>query len=190
MFRRRESFRQSFLEYLFEFVQVLVISAAIILPIRFFLIQPFYVKGASMEPTLLDHEYLIIDEISYRLRAPERGETIVFRHLAVPREYYIKRIIGLPGERVVIKNNQIKIFNVEHHDGLVLQEPYLPKDLTTDGEIDLTLDATHYFVMGDNREHSFDSRRFGPIEKDTIVGRAWVRGWPFDRATIFPLPSY
>ncbi len=190
MFKRRDTLRQSFVEYLFEFIQVVVISAAIILPIRFFLIQPFYVKGASMEPTLFDHEYLVIDEISYRVRAPERGETIVFRRPGLPREYYIKRIIGLPGERVVVRGGEIKIFNVANRDGLILREEYIPQDVITDGDTDVTLDAEHYFVLGDNREHSFDSRRFGAITKKSIIGRAWVRGWPVDRVGIFQLPRY
>src|SRR5665811_413934 len=98
---------KKFLILAWETVKVVAISLAIIIPVRYFLIQPFYVKGASMESSFHDHEYLIIDEISYRFRAIERGEVIVFRYPLNPQEYFIKRVIGLPGEGVQIKDGQV-----------------------------------------------------------------------------------
>lgn len=168
-----------------ELAEVVVISLAIILPIRYFLIQPFYVKGASMEPTFDDREYLIIDEISYRFRAPARGEVIVFRYPLDPRQYFIKRIVGLPGERVKISGNKVTIFNDVHPEGLVLDESYLPAGTPTFGDEVTTLGPDEYFVMGDNRTSSLDSRSFGPMPRKDMVGRVWVRGWPVSRFTVF-----
>ena len=168
-----------------ELAEVVVISLAIILPIRYFLIQPFYVKGASMEPTFDDKEYLIIDEISYRFREPARGEVIVFRYPLDPRQYFIKRIVGLPGEKVKIVDNKVTIFNDAHPDGMTLDESYLPPGTPTFGDHTTTLGPDEYFVMGDNRTSSLDSRSFGPLPRKEIVGRVWVRGWPADRFTVF-----
>jgi len=172
-----------------ELVEIVVISLAIILPIRYFLIQPFYVKGASMEPTFDDHEYLIIDELSYRLRAPGRDEVVVFRYPLDPRQYFIKRIIGLPGETVRISDGKIVIVNAEHPDGFALDESaYLSPDVVTRGDHTFELKQDEYFVMGDNRGASLDSRTFGPLPLKNVVGRVWIRGWPLDRATVFSAP--
>src|SRR5688572_17057591 len=132
-----------------ELVEIVVISLAIILPIRYFLIQPFYVKGASMEPTFDDHEYLIIDELSYRFRVPERGEVVVFRYPLDPRQYFIKRIVGLPGEKIRVSDSKIVIENAEHPDGFALDESgYLAPDTITHGDRTVQLAADEYFVMG------------------------------------------
>ncbi|MDQ7815140.1 MAG: signal peptidase I [Patescibacteria group bacterium] len=168
-----------------EFVQVLAISLAIIIPVRYFLIQPFYVKGASMEPSFWDHEYLIIDELSYRFRTPDRGEIVVFRYPNDPKQFFIKRVIGLPGETVEIAGGQIKIYNDKSPNGTVLDETsYLDQEYTTMTRT-VTLKADEYYVLGDNRIASLDSRLFGPIKKDVIVGRVWLRGWPPERWRVF-----
>lgn len=143
-----------------------------------------------MEPNFYEKEYLIIDELSYRLHDPVRGDVIVFRPPEDQKEFFLKRIIGLPGERVKVAEGQITIYNQEHPEGTTLDETYLPKDLATTGEQNVVLDANHYFVLGDNRPNSYDSRRFGPIDRSTIVGRAWLRGWPFNRVQTFTAPSY
>ncbi len=174
-----------------ELVEVVVISLAIILPIRYFLVQPFYVKGASMEPTFDDREYLIIDEISYRFHAAERGDVVVFRYPLDPKQYFIKRIIALPGERVSVADGKITVFNDAHPDGWLLDESaYLSAGIQTFGNTVVTLGAEEYFVLGDNRSASLDSRSFGPLPKRFIVGRAWIRGWPVDRLTVFHNPAY
>ncbi len=173
-------------EFLWETIKIVIISLAIILPIRYFIIQPFYVKGASMEPNFYDHEYLIVDEISYRFREPARGEVIVFRYPRDPREFFIKRIIGLPGETIKIHNGQITIFNKQHPKGFKLDESaYLPKNVYTQGNLEIKLKNDEYFVMGDNRGSSLDSRRFGPIKRQSIIGRTWIRGWPINKITVF-----
>jgi len=175
--------------FLLELVKVAVLAGVTIAFVRYFLFKPFYVKGASMEPNFFDKEYLIIDELSYRLRAPERGEVVVFKYPENPKEYFLKRIIGLPGERVKVAEGQITVYNQEHPEGVVLNEPYLPKDLLTIGERITVLSEDQYFVLGDNRPNSFDSRRFGAVDKSLVVGRVFFRGWPFNRAEIIPEPK-
>lgn len=175
--------------FLLELVKVAVLAGITIALVRYFLFKPFYVKGASMEPNFFDKEYLIIDELSYRLRTPQRGEVIVFKYPNNPKEYFLKRIIGLPGERIKVAEGRIMVYNHQHPEGVVLDEPYLPRDLDTGGEIIKVLSADEYFVMGDNRQNSYDSRRFGPIDKSLIVGRAFFRGWPFNRAQIIAEPE-
>lgn len=169
----------------FETLKVVLISLAIILPIRYFLIQPFYVEGASMEPNFYSKEYLIIDEISYRFHEPVRGEVVVLRNPQNPSQFYIKRIIGLPGERLQIVDGVVLINDVE------LQETYL-SDLyvSKTSMAEITLTDKQYFVMGDNRANSLDSRVLGPVTRDHFIGRVWVRGWPFTRISVFDVPEY
>ena len=133
-------------------------------------------------------EYLIIDEISYRLTEPKRGEVIVFRAPTVEKDFYLKRIIGLPGDRIRVENNKIIINNSQYPGSILLEEKYLAEE--TPGAANYTLGPDEYFVMGDNRDASFDSRRFGPIKRNAVIGRTWLRGWPLDRITIFKAPAY
>ncbi len=164
-----------------ELVKITLIALAIIVPVRYFLIKPFYVNGASMEPTYYNREYLIIDELSYRFAPPERGEVVVFRYPLDESQFFIKRIIGLPGERITVRDGAVTVYRETFPDGATLSEPYLAEGTVTTGEADVTLGDGEYFVMGDNRNASLDSRRFGPLPLGDIVGRAWLRGWPFDR---------
>ncbi len=175
---------------IWEIIKVVVLAGITIALIRYFLFKPFYVKGASMEPNFQDNQYLIIDELTYRFRAPERGEIIVFHYPPDPSEYFLKRVIGLPGEHIKIADGQVTIYNSQHPEGLVLDETYLPKGLQTSGSVDMVLGPTQYFVMGDNRPYSFDSRSFGPIDRSVIVGRAVFRGWPLNDLELFSPPSY
>ena len=183
---------KNFFSYVFELIKVVAVSLAIIIPVRYYLIQPFYVKGASMEPNFYDKEYLIIDEISYRFHEPARGDIVVFRYPRNPEEYFIKRIIGLPGEKVQIKDGFTYVYNQVNPQGVKLEETYLPVGDTTYGlnEEIITLSANEYYVLGDNRNSSKDSRSFGPVDKKLITGRVLLRGWPFDRINIFSAPSY
>jgi len=178
------------LAFVVEIVKVGLIALVIILPVRYFLIKPFYVNGASMEPTYYNREYLIIDEISYRFNLPQRGDVIVFRYPEDRSQFFIKRIIGLPGERVVIKNGDVMIYNDENTDAMVLREPYLSDDTKTVIDTDATMAADEYFVLGDNRNESLDSRRFGKLNKKDIIGRTWLRGWPIDRIGILSHYKY
>ncbi len=178
------------LGFFLELIQVVAISLAIIIPVRYFLIQPFYVKGASMEPNFFDHEYLIIDELSYRFHVPTRGDIVVFHYPNDPKNYFIKRVIGLPGETVEISGGQVKIYNDKNPNGIVLDEKAYLDDVYTSGSRTETLKADEYFVLGDNRPSSLDSRYFGPVGKAAIVGRVWLRGWPLESWKIFNPPSY
>ncbi|MBI5732002.1 MAG: signal peptidase I [Candidatus Magasanikbacteria bacterium] len=173
-----------------ELVKLGLFAVITIVLVRYFLFKPFYVRGASMEPNFFDKEYLIIDEITFRLREPQRGEIIVFHYPGNRSEYFLKRIIGLPGERIKIKDNEVMIYNNEHPEGLTLAEAYLPPGLPSRPDVSYTLGSSQVFVLGDNRNSSFDSRFFGPIEKKDIVGRVVLRGYPFNRVKVFSPPAY
>jgi signal peptidase I len=167
---------KGYLKSILSFLQTFVLALAIVIPIRFFLFQPFIVNGASMEPTFKNGEYLLIDEISYKLKGPKRGDVIVFKYPKDPSYFYIKRIIGLPGETVEIEDQKVKIYNYDFPTGRVLNESYI-KGLTM-SPLKIVLDKNQYFVLGDNREHSSDSRAFGAVPKKNIVGKAWIAIYP------------
>lgn len=175
--------------FLIEVVQILVIALAIILPVRWFLIMPFIVKGQSMEPAFHNNDYLIIDELSYRLQPIARGDVVVFVPVVDPSEFYIKRVIGLPGEKISIRDGVITIKNNEFPNGFDVKETYI--DEYTYGNVnDLVLGEDEYFVLGDNRDNSSDSRRIGPVKKSAIVGRVWLRGLPLDQFGSIVTPTY
>lgn len=176
--------------FFLEVIKIVILAAITILFVRHFLFKPFYVHGQSMESTFFQHEYLIIDELSYRFVDPKRGDIVVFESPTEPGEFYIKRVIGLPGERIKIEDNKVIIYNEAHPQGIVLDEPYLDADIETDGSRNVTIGENHYYVLGDNREASFDSRRFGQIEREAIVGRTWFRGYPLTRIGTFSAPDY
>ena len=178
------------LAFVWETVKVVVISLAIILPIRYYLVQPFFVKGASMEPNFEDGDYILVDELSFRFRDAERGEVIIFRFPQQPSQFFIKRIIGLPEETVQVKDNQVTVFNEENPEGFVLSETYLAPEQKTLGTMTTKLDDNEYFVLGDNRLQSSDSRRWGPVNRSLIMGRAFLRPWPFTRASKIPSITY
>lgn len=180
---------KSIVDFVKEIIKVVVISALIVVPIRYYLIQPFFVSGSSMVPQFHNGEYLIIDEFSYRNNPPQRGDVIIFRYPKDTAQFYIKRIIGLPGETVQIKDEKVIIYDKErklYPWGLALDETsYLKKGELTKGNVDITLGDSEYFVMGDNRNASSDSRYWGPVDKKFIIGKVWVRAWPFSEAKIF-----
>ncbi len=159
----------------------------IVVPIRTFLFQPFFVRGESMSPAFENGDYLIIDQISYRLRSPQRGEVIVFKHS--PSRRYIKRIIGLPGETVEIKDGRVVISSQK--EPYALDElDYLPSDIFTRGETLISLAEDQYFVLGDNRYASADSRRWGSLTREDIIGRVFLRAWPFTAFAKIEAPAY
>ena len=178
------------LVFIWETIKVVIISLAIILPIRYYLVQPFFVKGASMEPNFEDGDYLLVDELSYRFSVPERGDVIIFRYPQDPSQFFIKRIIGLPNETVEIKDNQIKIYNKERLEGFVLDESYLAFEQKTVGNSVTKTDDNEYFVLGDNRFQSSDSRRWGSVNKSLITGKAFLRPWPIGKDIKIPSVNY
>jgi len=149
-----------------------------------FVAQPFIVSGASMTPTFEDGDYLIVDEISYHLGEPDRGSVVIFRYPLDPKTFFIKRIIGLPGETVGTKGSEVTIQNKENSNGFILDESYIafPKnDYTT-----ITLADNEYFVMGDNRAGSSDSRIWGPLKREFIIGRPIIRLLPIGGLSVLP----
>jgi len=137
------------------------------------------VQGASMQPNFMNGDYLLIDEVSYRFRAPERDDVVVFKNPNNESEFYIKRVIGLPGERLSIKENKIMV------NGKEIEESYIPIGIKYFDETDVELKSDEYFVMGDNRPQSFDSRRWGPLKKYEIIGVVRLRFWPLDKLQLF-----
>lgn len=182
---------KAFIYAIWEIVEVAVIAIIAVLIIRNFLVQPFLVNGASMEPNFHNNDYLIIDEISYRFKEPQRGEVVVFRYPGDEKYFYIKRIIGLPGEEIEIKDGKVFIFNKEFPEGFSLEEYYLSSRVQTSGkDSKIKIAEDEYFVMGDNRGFSFDSRSWGPLKKNEIIGAVRLRLWPFNKVTAFEKPSY
>jgi signal peptidase I len=184
------SVKSDILAFVWETVKVIVISLAIILPIRYYLVQPFFVRGASMEPNFEDGDYLLVDELSYRFSMPERGDVIIFRFPLNKSQFFIKRIIGLPGETVKVKDNTVTIYNKEKPEGFALSENYLSPEQETVGDSIVKLDDNDYFVLGDNRVQSSDSRRWGLVNKSLITGKAFLRPWPFTKNIKIPPVSY
>lgn len=173
--------------FLFETIKIIVIALAIVIPIRYFLFQPFVVQGESMKPNFATGDYLIVDQISYRFKEPTRGEVIVFNSPTSPSQRLIKRIIGLPGETIIIGDEKIEIIKGE--DILFLEEDYL-NGLITKGDFSIVLGEDEYFVLGDNREFSYDSRKFGLVKKERIIGRALLRLLPVSHFSKIEAPSY
>ncbi len=170
--------------FLIDMIQFLIIVLVVVLPIRLFIAQPFIVNGESMDPTFHSGEYLIVDQVTYAFEDPTRGSVIVFRFPEDASKFFIKRIIGLPGETVRIEGGRVSIFNTEYPDGLVLDEPYVTHMSQSDDF--LKLGSHEYFVLGDNRPQSSDSRVWGPLDEQHIVGRPLVRLLPVHTINFFP----
>lgn len=191
--------------FLLEIIKVVLLAFIIIVPIRVFLFQPFFVQGASMEPNFEDGNYLIINELGYKetkvgfggkniltvvpYKKLNRGEVAVFRYPKDPSKFFIKRVIGLPGEKVEIKNNQVTIYNSDYPDGKIIDESdYLSKTIKTTTSMNdfvMNLKENEFFVMGDNRMYSSDSRVWGPVPDSDIVGKVVIRAWPLTEAAAF-----
>ncbi len=187
---------KKFLSFSWELLKIALIALVIVLPIRYFLFQPFIVKGESMMPNFKSGDYLIVDEISYRLSEPARGDVIVFRYPRDTSQKFIKRVIGLPGETVDIKEGKVLItkpaLNVAEGDGntSALDEAYLPDNLKTFGDVKVLLGSDEYFVLGDNREYSFDSRSWGIVPRKNIIGKAFLRIFPMAALSQISSPAY
>jgi len=179
---------RNILAFIWEITKIVIIALVIVIPIRYFLFQPFFVRGQSMEPNFENGDYLIVDELSYHFRGPERGEVVVFKYPQDPTQRYIKRIIGLPGETVEIREGKVIISN--ENGSQVLNESDYLSGIPTPGEIQVTLGENEYFVLGDNRPASSDSRRWGSVPRDDIIGRVFIRAWPLVALAKFGAPAY
>jgi len=188
--KKPERFRK-YVTFAWEIVKIAIVAFVIVAPIRYFLFQPFIVSGDSMVPNLQSGNYLIVDEISYRFSAPERGDVVVFNAGFIPgyaNQRFIKRIIGLPGETVDVKNGKVDI--TKGGKTIILDEKYLPNNLATLTDKKITLGANEYFVLGDNRQYSYDSRYWGAVSKKEIIGKAALRLFPITELSIISKPAY
>lgn len=167
-----------------DLIKFAVIAFIIVMPIRMFIAQPFVVSGDSMYPTFHNGEYLIVDEISYLAGNPSRGDVAIFRYPNDTKRFFIKRIIGLPDEEIVISGNQIKIINKENPEGFTLAEPYINENFDFSGKY--KTNDKEYFVLGDNRNKSSDSRFWGTLPEKLLVGRAYLRLLPFKEISFLP----
>jgi len=186
---RREIIIKKYLLSSWEFIKIIIIALIIVLPIRYFLFQPFIVKGDSMVPNFHSGDYLIVDEISYRMKNPQRGDVIVLKYPRDLSQRFIKRVIGLPGETVNVKDGKIIIYK----DGKILnldEKNYLPDLKNTEGNINTILADNEYFVLGDNRQYSYDSRSWGILPREDIIGRALLRIFPVTKITYISGFSY
>ena len=179
----------------FEVAKVVLIALVIVLPLRVFVFQPFLVRGDSMEQNYHSGDYLIVDQLSYRLRSPERGEVIVLKFPFDTSQRFIKRIVGLPGETVEVEDGKVVVYRGEEgqREAVVLDESmYLPLDLVTPGSVRIELREQEYFVLGDNRPFSSDSRKWGVLEKEFIVGRVFLNVFSLEAFAkdIIPKESY
>lgn len=163
--------------FLRDLLQVVLPAIVLAMIVHLFLAQATVVYGQSMEPSLRPHQRLIVDKLTYRLRAPQRNDIIVL-DLPGVNDMLVKRIVGLPGETIEIRDGIVLVNNQE------LAEPF-PHDIGHANMAPVTLNALEYFVMGDNRDNSNDSRSFGPVKRDAIVGRVWLRYWPLDQVAFF-----
>jgi signal peptidase I len=159
-----------------EFLISLAIIIGIVIPIRFFIVSPFIVNGASMDTTFTTNDYLIVDKVSYRIHNPERGDVVIFRFPNDPHFFFIKRIIGLPGETVSITGGTVSITPADDSDAFILNEPYITYPKYENASF--TLGDDEYFAMGDNRYASSDSRTWGPLPEEFITGKTFMRLLP------------
>lgn len=167
-----------------ELVQLALIAVLVVIPFRVFVAQPFVVNGASMDPTFKNGDYLIVDQVKFKLNSPERGEVLIFKYPRDTKKYFIKRIIGLPGETIEIKNGEVTIINEESPEGFALTEPYIV--FKKNDNFSVKLNADEFFVLGDNRLGSADSRLWGPLPEKLIVGRPLIRLFPINKISVFP----
>ncbi len=171
--------------FFIEIFKFAFLALVIVLPFRLYVAQPFIVSGSSMAPTFHTGEYIIVDQATYHLEKPKRGDVVVFRFPGDPSKFFIKRIIGLPGEIVQLANGETTIINPKTNKETTLDEKYLVTD-KTDDHLSISLSSTEYFVMGDNRSASSDSRKWGPVPRKNIVGRALIRLLPVNKFSLFP----
>lgn len=176
--------------FLFDILESIVVALALFVVVYLFLYQPHQVKGASMEPNFHDGEYILTNKYEYRFSQPQRGDVIVFKSPQNPDIDYIKRIIGLPGDKISLQSNHFYV------NGVKLEEAYLSPDLYTyhgsylsEGQ-EIVIPEDNLFVAGDNRPRSSDSREWGPIHKSSIIGKSQLRYYPFSRFGVIQRPTY
>jgi len=183
-----KKFRQSLCG---EIIQIVLVSLIVVIPFRLYIAQPFLVSGPSMDNTFSNGQYLIVDQLTYEIRNPQRGEVVIFHYPLDKTKYFIKRVIGLPGETVQIKSGIVTICKIDceiDNNKFVLDEPYVKQDTSLLQRPDetVTLKADEYFVLGDNRAVSSDSRIWGPVTRTLFTGRPFLRLLPLNKINLFP----
>ncbi len=174
-----------------DFFETIVLALVIFLLMQAFVAEPHVISGSSMLPNFRNGERIFTQKISYYLHPPQRGDVVVFRYPQLPEREYIKRIVGLPGEEVEIKNGQVFIYNSQNPNGLELKEKYLPLGLETKGKTAIKdgtrfkVEQGKYVTLGDNRGESSDSREWGLVPKNNIIGKVFLRYWPPSAFSIF-----
>ncbi len=185
--------------FLWDLLKIFIIALVIIIPFRIFVAEPFVVSGSSMLPNFHNGDYLIVDRLTYRFSPPARGDVIVLKYPKDTSQFFIKRIIGLPGDKVCFspdcktgdQDGHVYIFNSQYPQGFRLNESYIPAGVETLGQsMNQPLGSDEYFVLGDNRTASSDSRIWGILPADDIVGRVWLRVFPPEDAGIIRTPAY
>ena len=171
--------------FFFEIAETAILAVLIFLALYLFLVRPHQIRGDSMLPNFHNGEYLLTEMVSYNLlrKGPQRGEVIVFRSPEQPNLDFIKRVIALPEEKVKLENGKVFVISKEHPEGFLLEEDYLEEGTVTEGRRTIKDGKVFstgggYVVMGDNRERSSDSREWGVIKKENIIGKDWLRYWP------------
>lgn len=182
--------------FVWDLIKILAVALAIIIPFRLLIAEPFVVSGNSMLPNFHNRDYLIIDRISYRAGSPQRGDVVVLRPPKNSSEFYIKRLIALPGETIKLSQGRVFISNKERPEGFELKESYLPANVPTAGVLrtgfSQTLGSGEYFVLGDNRTGSNDSRNWGVLPRKNIIGKVWLTVYSQGRLKfeMFKRPNY
>jgi signal peptidase I len=181
--------------FVWDLVKILVIALIIIIPFRTFVAEPFVVSGSSMLPNFHNNDYLIVNRLTYTTGNPQRGDVIVLRFPKDPTQFFIKRVIGLPGDKVCFAPNcqgqdgHVYIFNAQNPQGFELNEPY-ETEPTYGQSMTAPLGSNEYFVLGDNRTASSDSRVWGILPRDLIIGKVWLKVFPFSDFGAFHTPTY
>ena len=181
--------------FVLDFVQSIVLALAVFVILYLFVAQPNQVSGSSMLPNFVDKEFLLTEKITYYFREPQHGDVVIFKapsteSCAAEECEYIKRIIGVPGDKVMIKDGQVYL------NGELLDQTFLPNGVMTKQEdymkegVEITIPDGQYLCFGDNREHSRDSRAFGPIKKETIIGKALFKYWPLSSIELIPTVTF
>ncbi|KND49962.1 MAG: signal peptidase I [Parcubacteria bacterium C7867-003] len=171
---------------IFKEIPSIALILLAVIGFRIYVAEPYLVDGRSMDPTFHTRDYLIVDKISSKAKRPERNAVVVFNaaNAGQPKRSFIKRIIGLPGETVIVKGNTVKIISSENPDGFMLEQPYVTHQSTQD--IEKTLGENQYFVMGDNRKDSYDSRYWGALDQKYILGRPIIQLFPISKIGLSP----
>lgn len=167
--------------FLWELSRIVIVAFVIMIAFRYFVAEPFIVSGSSMVPNFQNREYLVVNKISYRFNDPKRGDVVVFHYPKDTSQYFIKRIIGLPGEKVKVENGKVYVYNDQFPQGTVVTEDYLSNEDITFGKSDIvSLGSDEFYVLGDNRLASSDSRVWGVLPRHDIVGSTLLRVFPLN----------